>query len=116
MEMNGGEVRDKSRGMTTEKPRRDLRRRKRLKLSLAAHLRPFDPRLRDIEDVALVLDFNRDGLHFMTSMLHYVVGMRLEVTFPCGRKVTAHRKYIGSIVRIDDCGNGRSGISLKFLF
>jgi len=95
---------------------RDLRKRKRLKLSLAAHLRPFDPRLRDLEDIPLVVDFNRDGLHFITLMLHYFVGMKLEVTFPHGRNVTSQRKYIGSVVRIDDRGDGRSGISVKFLF
>ncbi|HKV47093.1 MAG TPA: hypothetical protein VJN69_03295 [Candidatus Acidoferrales bacterium] len=95
---------------------RDLRKRKRLKLSLGAHLRPFDPRLRDLEDIALVVDFNRDGLHFITLMLHYSVGMKLEVTFPHGRNVTSQRKYIGSVVRIDDRGDGTSAISVKFLF
>lgn len=85
-------------------------------MSLAAQVRPLGPDFRDIEDLALVVDFTREGIHFTTVMLHYHVGMRLEVTFPHGDKVVAHRKYLGSIVRVDDRGNGKSGVSVQFLF
>jgi hypothetical protein len=102
-------------GAFPREPKQDARRRKRLKVSLPVHLRPFDVRFRDIEDVCLVVDFTCDGLQFTTCMPHYVVGMRLEVTFPYGDKVAAHRKFLGLIVRTKEHGNGTSGVSVRFL-
>jgi PilZ domain len=108
------------RGLATEpqartSTKRDTRRRKRIKLSLPVHLRVFDCRFRDIEDVAMVVDFTRDGLFFRTSMPHYFVGMRLEVTFPYGDKVAAHRKFIGSVVRMEDKTGEKRGVAVRFL-
>ena len=71
---------------TSEKAARDARRRKRLKVSLPLHIRPFDARFAEIEDVGQVIDFTRDGLYFTTSMPHYSMGMRLMITFPLRRQ------------------------------
>ena len=98
-----------------EKAARDARRRKRLQLSLPLHIRPFDARFSQIEDVGQVIDFTRDGLYFTTSMPHYSVGMRLMITFPYGEKVSAHRKFLGSIVRLEDRGANGVGIAVRFL-
>jgi hypothetical protein len=98
-----------------EKTARDARRRKRLQLSLPLHIRPFDARFAEIEDVGQVIDFTRDGLYFTTSMPHYSVGMRLMITFPYGDKVSAHRKFLGSIVRLEDRGTKGVGIAVRFL-
>lgn len=97
------------------KAKRDARRRKRLQVSLPVHLSVFDARFRDIEDVGEVIDFTRDGLYFATCMPHYFVGMRLVVTFPYGDKVVAHRRFLGSIVRMEDLGDGKSGVAVRFL-
>lgn len=97
-----------------EKAARDARRRKRLRVCLPLHIRPFDARFADIEDIGQVVDFTRDGLYFTTSMPHYSVGMRLMITFPYGDKVSAHRKFLGSIVRLEDRGSN-VGIAVKFL-
>jgi len=93
----------------------DARRRKRLKVSLPVHLRPFDPRFTEIEDVGQVVDFTRDGLYFVTCMPHYFVGMRLIVTFPYGDNVAAHRKFLGTVVRLEHREDDRRGIALRFL-
>lgn len=98
-----------------EKVARDARRRKRLRVSLPLHVRPFDARFAEIEDVGQVIDFTRDGLYFTTSMPHYSVGMRLMITFPYGDKVSAHRKFLGSIVRLEDRGASSVGIAVRFL-
>jgi hypothetical protein len=98
-----------------EKTPRDARRRKRLKLCLPVHLRPFDPRFSEIEDVGQVVDFTRDGLYFLTCMPHYLVGMRLIVTFPYGDNISAHRKFLASIVRLEQHGDLKRGIALRFL-
>lgn len=97
------------------KTKRDTRRRKRIKLSLPVHLRVFDCRFRDLEDVAMVVDFTRDGLLFTTTMPHYAVGMRLEVTFPYGDKIAAHRKFLGSVVRVQEKPDDQRGVAVRFL-
>jgi hypothetical protein len=94
---------------------RDARRRQRLKISLPAHVRPFDGRYGDIEDVAQVIDFTRDGLFFRTGMPHYYVGMRLIVTFPYGDKVSAHRRMLTTIVRVDHFDDGTRGVAVRVL-
>jgi len=93
----------------------DARTRKRLKVSLPVHLRPFDARFAEIEDVGQVVDFTRDGLYFTSDMPHYFVGMRLIVTFPYGEKISAHRKFLASIVRLEHLENDNRGIAVRFL-
>ncbi|HXA78998.1 MAG TPA: PilZ domain-containing protein [Candidatus Acidoferrales bacterium] len=93
----------------------DARTRKRLKVSLPVHVRPFDARFAEIEDVGQVVDFTRDGLYFKTSMPHYFLGMRLIVTFPFGEKVSAHRKFLASVVRLEHLEHDSRGIAVRFL-
>jgi hypothetical protein len=97
------------------KPSPESRRRERLKMSLPVEVRPFDARFVDIADVGEVVDFTRDGLYFATCMPHYFVGMRLLVTFPFGKKISAHKKFLGSIVRMEDRPDGAMGIAVRFL-
>jgi hypothetical protein len=94
---------------------RDARRRNRLKVSLPVHVRPFDARFIDIEDVGEVVDFTRDGLYFLSCMPHYHTGMRVIVTFPYGERVSTHRRFLGEVVRLEDHNNGTRGIALRFL-
>lgn len=103
---------------TDARPRphgRDARRRQRLQISLPVHLRPFDARFADLEDVGQVMDFTRDGLFFLTSMPHYYVGMRLIVTFPYGDKVSAHRRMLATVVRLDHLEGGVRGVAVRVL-
>lgn len=94
---------------------RDARRRQRLKISLPVHVRPFDARYAEIEDVGQVVDFTRDGLFFHTCMPHYCAGMRLIVTFPYGEKVSAHRRMLATVVRIDHLDGGVRGVAIRVL-
>jgi hypothetical protein len=98
-----------------KKSLQDARRRKRLKVSLPVHLCPFDPRFTEIEDVGQVVDFTRDGLYFLSCMPHYFVGMRLIVTFPYGDNVSAHRKFLATVVRLEHRDDQKRGIALRFL-
>jgi hypothetical protein len=77
---------------------RETRRRERLKMSLPVEVRPFDARFVDIADVGEVTDF-----------------MRLLVTFPFGKKISAHKKFLGSIVRMEERPDGAMGIAVRFL-
>ena len=94
---------------------KDARRRLRLKVSLPLEVRPFDARFAEIVDVGEVLDFTRNGLYFATCMPHYFIGMRLIVTFPFGEKISAHKKFLGSIVRMENRPEGTVGIAVRFL-
>ena len=102
-------------GRPARKTTAELRTRKRLKVSLPLHVRPFDARYMEIEDIGQVVDFTRDGLYFKTSMPHYFVGMRLIVTFPFGEKVSAHRKFLATVVRLERLENQSRGIAVRFL-
>jgi hypothetical protein len=102
-------------GAHAKKAPSDARTRKRLKVSLPVHVRPFDARYMEIEDVGQVVDFTRDGLYFKTSMPHYFVGMRLIVTFPFGEKVSAHRKFLATVVRLEHPEKDGRGIAVRFL-
>jgi len=94
---------------------RDGRRRRRINISLPVHLRPFDTRFAEIEDVGEVMNFTRDGLYFVTCMPHYFMGMRLIVTFPYGDNVSAHRRFLGEVVRLEERSKGATGIAVRFL-
>jgi hypothetical protein len=99
----------------TQTSPKDARRRERIKTSLPVHVRPFDARLINIEDIGEVADFTQDGLFFITCMPHYQVGMRLIVTFPFGEAVSAHRKFLGTVVRLLDRGSSQYGVAVRFL-
>lgn len=94
---------------------KDARRRERIKFSLPVHVRPFDPRLISLEDVGQVVDFTQDGLYFVTCMPHYQVGMRLIVTFPFGKVAAYKRRFLGTVVRLEERPFGNSGVGVKFL-
>jgi hypothetical protein len=101
--------------LETATGRQNARKRARLKISLPAEVRPFDARFAEIVDVAEVIDFTRDGIYFATCMPHYFVGMRLLVTFPFGKKVSTHKKFLGSIVRLENRPGGSVGIAVRFV-
>ena len=108
------QIRDTA-GASAHRRAGSLRRRERLKVSLPVQLQPFDARLIDIIDVGEVSDFTRDGLYFFTCMPHYFMGMRLIVTFPFGDQASAHRRFLATIVRMDDRPDGNRGIAVRFL-
>ncbi|HEX5423063.1 MAG TPA: hypothetical protein VFW94_05895 [Candidatus Acidoferrales bacterium] len=94
---------------------KDARRRKRIKFSLPVHVRPFNSRLLNIEDVGEVLNFTQDGLYFVTCMPYYQMGMRVIVTFPFGKAAGAQRRFLGTVVRLEERPYGSSGVAVRFL-
>ncbi|HWG59402.1 MAG TPA: hypothetical protein VN661_10195 [Candidatus Acidoferrales bacterium] len=93
----------------------DSRQRDRLKISLPVQVRPFHPRFGEVEDVGEVLNFTRSGIYFATCMPHYSIGMRLQITFPFGRRAPAHKKYLGVVVRLEELPRGSTGVAVRFL-
>jgi hypothetical protein len=93
----------------------DARKRNRLKTSLPVQVQPFDARFAALVDVGQVTDFSRQGLYFVTCMPHYSDGMRLILTFPFSAKTCAHKKFLGTIVRIEERNDGNRGVAVQFL-
>jgi hypothetical protein len=98
---------------SARKPGYEARSRKRLVMSLPLHVRPFDARYAEKEDVGEVVDFTSEGLYFETPFLHYVPGMRLTVTFPYGEKAPVQRKFTGSVLRVEHRWLGCRGVAVK---
>ena len=94
---------------------KSTRKRPRLKMSLPLQVQPFDARFADVRDVGEVIDFTRDGLYFASGMPHYFVGMRVVVTFPFGEKAAAQKRFLGSVVRVEDRPNGVAGVAVRFV-
>jgi PilZ domain len=94
---------------------KSTRKRPRLKMSLPLQVQPFDARFADVRDVGEVIDFTRDGLYFASGMPHYFVGMRVVVTFPFGEKAAAQKRFLGSVVRVEDRPNGAAGVAVRFV-
>ncbi len=94
----------------------ERRRRHRVKLSLSARFRPFDPRSGRLEEVQTILNFTRNGFYFATWFEHYYPGMRLLVTFPYCSVNPVRREYLGKIVRLERLPDGRLGVAVHFLF
>lgn len=93
----------------------DGRKRRRLRVSLPVQVQPFDARFAEIMDVGEVTDFSRDGLYFLTCMPHYFTGMRLILKFPYGEKASAHKKFLGTVVRLEERTDGTQGVAVQFL-
>src|SRR5580704_6343124 len=108
------QIRDTSSG-SLRHDSRDNRRRERLKVCLPVQVQPFDSRFIEIIDVGEVSDFTRDGLYFSTCMPHYFMGMRLIVTFPFGDRASAHKRFLATIVRMEDRDDGNRGVAVRFL-
>ncbi|HTV59125.1 MAG TPA: PilZ domain-containing protein [Verrucomicrobiae bacterium] len=93
----------------------EARKRRRLRVSLPVQVQPFDARFADILDVGEVTDFSREGLYFLTCMPHYFTGMRLILKFPYGEKASAHKKFLGTVVRMEERRDGTQGVAVQFL-
>jgi hypothetical protein len=98
---------------SARKPGYEGRRRKRLVISLPLHVCPSDARYAEKEDVGEVVDFTSEGLYFTTSLLHYVPGMAVIVTFPYGERVPVQRKFMGSVVRVEHRWLGCRGVAVR---
>ena len=100
-------------GVWTRTLRHEARRRKRLKVELALHVRPADGDLADQEDLGQVVDFHNEGLYFTTSKMHYAPGMKLIVTLPYGDSVPVQKRFFGSVVRVVHRWIGSRGVGVR---
>ena len=88
--------------------REERRKRVRVKLPLAVHVRILD---RPVEEVAKTLDISRYGLCFTTSGDHYRPGMPLLLTLPC---CAGSVRCLSEIVRVRVLPNGSCAVAVRF--
>ena len=97
----------------TQNERRSSRR---CKINQLMRIRPSDPEKDHFDDIRGSLSVSRTGVYFQSSETAYEVGMRLFVTMPYAKEVTAnHREYLAEVVRRDALPNGMFGVGFKIL-
>jgi hypothetical protein len=97
-------------------PGNERRRRERLMLCLGAQIRPLYSEQEHFEDVTATLDFNRNGLSFLTVLRHYYIGMALIVTVPYCSAAPVSKEYDAQVVRIDSRSDGTQVVAVQFLY
>jgi hypothetical protein len=76
---------------------KELRRSRRVKISMPARVRRSDPKYK--EEVRTTLNASRDGLYFTTWAEHYYVGKRVCATFPYASVDVCNSEYLGEVIR-----------------
>jgi hypothetical protein len=98
---------------TSQAERRGSRR---CKINQLMRIRPSDPEKEHFEDLRGTHSVSRSGVFFQSSETGYELGMRLFVTMPYSKEVTAtNREYLAEVVRVDALPNGLNGIGIKLL-
>jgi hypothetical protein len=96
--------------------RAERRGSRRCKITQLMRLRPSDPERDQFEDLRGTLSVSRGGVYFQTTEPAYEMGMRLFVTMPYAREISAmSREYLAEVVRVDALANGMRGIGIKIL-
>jgi len=91
-------------------------RRRRVKMSRPARIRPSDPTDGHFEEVRSTLSASPNGLYFTTWRDTYYKGMRVFVTYPYS--AAGHKncpEFLGEVVCIDALTGLRRGVGVRFL-
>jgi hypothetical protein len=79
-------------------------------------IRPSDPERDSFDDIRGSLSVSRTGVYFHSSEASYEVGMRLFVTMPYAKELSAmSHEYLAEVVRREPLANGLFGIGFKIL-
>src|SRR6516164_6865575 len=98
--------------------RRQTERRgsRRCKITQLMRIRPSDPERDSFDDIRGSLSVSRTGVYFHSSEASYEVGMRLFVTMPYAKELSAmSHEYLAEVVRREPLANGLFGIGFKIL-
>jgi hypothetical protein len=94
----------------------EQRRSRRVRMKQALRVRPSDPKDGSFEELGTTANFSQGGLYFVTQRSGYYEGMLLLVAVPYNATVlSGNYEYHGKVTRIDDLGNGQSGIAIRFV-
>ena len=94
----------------------ERRANRRCKITQLMHIRPSDPERENFDDIRGSVSVSRSGVFFHSSEPSYEVGMRLFVTMPYSKELSAvNHEYLAEVVRRDELPNGLYGVGLKIL-
>jgi len=89
---------------------------RRCKITQLMRIRPSDPERDSFDDIRGSLSVSRTGVYFHSSEASYEVGMRLFVTMPYAKELSAmSHEYLAEVVRREPLANGLFGIGFKIL-
>lgn len=89
---------------------KERRRAPRSNVRQVVRIRPFDPQFP--AEYCTTFNISKDGLYFETSAGHYVPGMNIYVTSDFQPGNPMNRSVAGSVVRVDELGDGKYGVAI----
>lgn len=94
----------------------EQRRSRRVRMKQVLRVRPSDPKDGSFEELGTTANISQSGLYFVTERTGYYEGMLLLVAVPYDATVlSGNYEYHGKVTRIDDLGNGQSGVAIRFV-
>lgn len=94
----------------------EQRRDRRVRYPQPARIRPSDPNDVDFSEIRMTANASRGGIYFETERPEYYKGLRLLVTYPNSEVPDQFSvTYLAEVVRVDNRGEGKKGIALKFV-
>jgi hypothetical protein len=89
---------------------KERRHARRIEQKQVVRIRPFDPQFPP--EYCTTFNLSQDGLYFATSAGHYVPGMNLYVTSDFQPGSPMNRSVSGTVVRVEELGNGQMGVAI----
>lgn len=93
----------------------DRRRSRRVKLSVAARIRPYYQIGGASEELLSATNLSRDGFYFVSQQPTYRENMNLYVACPAGHSQTLADAECARVVRVDSLSKGSWGVAVTFV-
>ena len=81
----------------------------------ALRVRPSDQKDGVFEELGTTSNVSQGGLYFVTQRSGYYEGMLLLVAVPYDETRSTNYEHHGKVTRVDDLGNGQSGVAIRFV-
>lgn len=104
-----------SRVLATASIREERRRARRLKVTLRAHLQPYNQRAHIPEEIRATVNVSRDGLYFTTNRPTYDVHQHLYIACPYSGSLSEREREVARVVRVDPRSDGQWGVAVLFV-
>jgi hypothetical protein len=95
--------------------REERRRARRSKVTLRAHLQPYNQTAHIPEEIRPTVNVSRDGLYFTTNRETYDVHLHLYVACPYSGPPSDREREVGRVVRVDSLPDGQWGVAVLFV-
>lgn len=93
----------------------ERRHRKRVQIAVPVHVRPVLAQQDALAEVTRTIDFNRNGMCFVSLSNHYQMGTVLFVSLPSSSAGLRRKRFLGEVVRVERLANGAQAVAVKFI-